>query len=111
MKFDLSKHSLKVLHHEGVYRHLQCQVGDDYHMRFFITTWPNYLAITGDMGTFVFVRTHDMFELFRGVVNPSYWTEKLCAIDDSKGAMLKARREFACHAIHWAVCEYDKLTL
>lgn len=49
-----------------------------------LTTWPGHLAVTGDMGAFVFSRLPDMFQFFRGpvgVINPGYWAEKLVAAD------------------------------
>lgn len=48
-----------------------------------LTTWPGYLAVSGDMGEWVFTRLPDMFEFFRGAkgdINPSYWSEKLVAV-------------------------------
>ena len=47
---------------------------------FDLITWPGALCIDGDMGTWVFRRTNDMFGFFRGEelsINPSYWAEKL----------------------------------
>lgn len=52
---------------------------------FTLTTWPGYLAYSGDMGTFVFARLRDMFECFRAPadtdldrrINPGYWAEKV----------------------------------
>lgn len=51
-------------------------------MGFDIITWPGYLCIAGDMGDYLFARTPDMFEFFRGKadrpleINPRYWAEK-----------------------------------
>jgi hypothetical protein len=51
-------------------------------------TWPGFLAYSGDMGCFVFSRLNDMFGFFRNdkdrkelQINPSYWGEKLQAVD------------------------------
>lgn len=52
--------------------------------RFELVTWPNYLCITGDMGTYIFYRTYDMFNFFRSPklkINPDYWSQKLQADD------------------------------
>lgn len=52
--------------------------------RFELVTWPNYLCITGDMGTYVFSRIYDMFKFFRSpelITKPGYWSEKLQADD------------------------------
>lgn len=79
---DVAKHELVVQLDQGVYRHLTCrEPGTSVHA-FNVTTWPGYLAITGDMGAFVFSRLHDMFEFFgmdEGRVSLSYWAEKLVA--------------------------------
>jgi hypothetical protein len=57
---------------------------------FTLTTWPWHLAISGDMGTFVFNRLDDMFQFFRGpedrkglYINTGYWHEK-CEADDRR---------------------------
>lgn len=86
---NTATHEMTVLRDDGLYRHLRFR-----HMAeqkdgspkpsssywFDIITWPGYLVITGDMETFVFARTTDMFEFFRGDrVNPGYWAEKLQA--------------------------------
>lgn len=49
---------------------------------FDIATWGQFLVITGDMGTWAFSRTPDMFRFFRDTknelnINPGYWSEKL----------------------------------
>ncbi len=51
-----------------------------------LTTWPEHLCISGDMGTFVFRRhgSKDMFHFFYDeedgpLIQPSYWSEKLKA--------------------------------
>ena len=55
---------------------------------FDLITWPGYLCISGDCGTFVFSRIRDMFEFFRSdptrsdrklPINPQYWGEKVIA--------------------------------
>lgn len=47
---------------------------------FDLVTWPGFLTICGDIGTYTFCRTTDMFEFFEGGggrVNLGYWAEKL----------------------------------
>jgi hypothetical protein len=90
---DVSEHQIRVLREEGVVRHLRFAkpgTGDE---RFDLLTWPGYLCFTGDMGTYVFSRTDDMFDFFRAgrraggglAINPQYWAEKLEATDKADG--------------------------
>ena len=87
---DVSKHEMKVLLDNGIYRHLRFKQQGSSNMWFDVVTWPGFLAYTGDMGAFVFARLEDMFEFFRGrpvddkdklYINLSYWGEKLEAVD------------------------------
>lgn len=91
---EIAKHGAKILLRQGVYRHIDCRAPGTFSHAFTVTTWPGYLAITGDVGSFVFTRLHDMFDFFRadhGRINPSYWAEKLVATN--KGAGHKAFSE------------------
>lgn len=60
-------------------------------MSFELVTWPGVLAYTGDMGSFMFTRLHDMFEFFRLPEYPArlpsfgYWEEKCIAADRHGG--------------------------
>jgi hypothetical protein len=77
---DVEKHQLTILQDDGVYRHLKLSNPDSSAQHFNITTWPNYLCISGDMGCFVFSRLTDMFNFFRADelgVNARYWRGKL----------------------------------
>lgn len=81
-------HQLIVHMDEGVHRHLTFRRPETINRYFNITTWPGYLTISGDMGCYVFARTHDMFEFFcddDGRINPSYWAEKLQATQRGSG--------------------------
>jgi hypothetical protein len=86
---DVSQHEMKVLLDNGIYRHLRFANSDQQHswnQWFEIVTFPGYLVYVGDMGSFVFSRLQDMFEFFRTEhddlrINPSYWGEKLEAVD------------------------------
>lgn len=92
---DTASHELRVVLDDGVHRHLQFRRPGTYCYGFDIVTWPGYLAISGDMGTAVFNRLHDMFEFFRAkpaehekagglFVNDGYWAEKCVANDGAK---------------------------
>ena len=71
-----------VLHEDGLYRHIQFGARGAVGW-FELTTWPNRLAITGDIGGWVFGKSaEDMFELFArrdGDISPDYWQEKVVA--------------------------------
>ena len=75
---DVKDHKLEVICDQGVCRTLKCSKGGSFHYGFYVTTWPGYLCISGDMGSWVFSRLPDMFEFFRGdKINVDYWAEKL----------------------------------
>ncbi|MFF5977147.1 hypothetical protein ACFY7C_37245 [Streptomyces sp. NPDC012769] len=78
---DTAGHELRILHDDGLYRHLLLRNlrGSEYWYE--LITWPGSLAIRGDVGDgYTFTRLTDMFEFFRserGGINPHYWAEKL----------------------------------
>ncbi len=78
---DVANHKLTVGLDNGLYRHLIFkQPVNSWNLWFGIVTWPGYLTICGDMGTWTFRRVEDMFTFFRDDklrVNKSYWAEKL----------------------------------
>jgi hypothetical protein len=84
---DVAEHEMTIFRDDGLYRHLRFvrtavnektgkpELSSLYW--FDLITWPGHLAIDGDMDGFMFARTEDMFEFFRGKrINPSYWAEK-----------------------------------
>lgn len=85
---DVAKHQMRVVLDQGIHRHLRFGIPGDSNMHFHIVTFPGYMTYTGDMGTFVFQRTEDMFQFFRRskwqeaeeptpIINLGYWAEKL----------------------------------
>ena len=77
---DVKNHELTIHKNDGVYRHLTFANPNDCDKYFNITTFPNYLVITGDMGALVFSRLYDMFNFFRSddlKINLDYWAEKI----------------------------------
>ncbi|WP_429058949.1 hypothetical protein [Aeromonas jandaei] len=78
---NTSEHTMKMHRDDGLYRHLEFSRGGSSIYRFDLITWPGYLTICGDMGTWTFSRIADMFEFFGGDfekgVNAGYWGEKL----------------------------------
>lgn len=94
---DIANHSMDVLLDNGIYRHLNFSAGGSFNQKFQITTWPNYLCISGDMGCYVFSRVEDMFEFFRGPldrINPQYWSEKLQSDSEYVGCMKYSEERF-----------------
>lgn len=86
---DITKHEMRVLRDDGLFRMIVFKQPETINMMFGLITWPGSLCIHGDMGTFVFSRLTDMFLFFRqdqkegkGLqINLGYWSEKLDAVD------------------------------
>lgn len=93
----VAEHEMSILHEVGLYRNIRFQRPDTLNMYFDIVTWPGYLLITGDMGSYLFSRLTDMFQFFRGNqgrINPGYWAEKLQAVDKQSGYKEWSREKF-----------------
>lgn len=101
MLSDTAMHKMTVHMDNGVYRHLQFSTPGTNCYRYDLVTWPGYLSVTGDMGTWTFSRLHDMFEFFGGElgINTGYWAEKLEA-----GAGGRGSREICMEYDHDAFC-------
>ncbi len=78
---DVAKHRMEVAHESDLYRHLRFKSSEcGFNQWFDLVTWPGYLTICGDMGTWTFARVRDMLTFFRSgklEINASYWAEKL----------------------------------
>jgi len=77
---DVKNHEITIHQNNGVYRHLTFKKPDSYHRYFNITTFPNFLVITGDMGALVFFKREDMFSYFRSDnlnIYPDCWAAKI----------------------------------
>ncbi|HIH4390768.1 TPA: hypothetical protein ACYSD8_004679 [Citrobacter freundii] len=77
---DTAFHLLEIIRDDGFYRHLRMKQPGTSCYYFDIITWPGYLTVTGDMGTWTFSRIADMFNFFGrwdGEINIGYWSEKL----------------------------------
>ncbi|TFW15916.1 hypothetical protein [Duganella callida] len=110
---DVDDHKMIVIRDEGANRHVRFKQPNSSNMYFDLITWPGYLCYTGDMGTYVFQRTEDMFAFFRTdrlhqrpgdarlAVNRSYWGEKLEAIGKNDGY-----REFSSDKFKQQVMQY-----
>jgi hypothetical protein len=78
---DVVGHQMTVKHDDGLYRHILFMPKNGFGW-FSIITSPGQLTLWGDHGCWVFARTDDMFDFFRGnngYVNAGYWAEKLVA--------------------------------
>lgn len=62
---DVKNHELTIHKDDGVYRHITLRNSETNAFYFNVTTFPNYLVITGDMGSLTFSRVEDMFMFFR----------------------------------------------
>jgi hypothetical protein len=94
---DVADHRMTIIRDDGIYRHVAFKRPGTSDMHFDLITWPMCLCYTGDMGTYVFRRLEDMFVFFRTShpcqspedknlkINPSYWAEKLEAVDRTDG--------------------------
>ena len=81
---NVAQHQMTVEQSNGVHRCLLFKQPSTANRYFRVITYPGALCISGDMGTFVFSRLHDMFEFFRKDregINPQYWSGKLVGID------------------------------
>lgn len=77
-RINTAEHQLTVLHDDGLYRHIRMAKPGTGLYHYDLVTWPGYLAISGDLDSYVFARIQDMFAFFRGhEVNPHYWGEKV----------------------------------
>lgn len=93
------EHEMIVVRNDGLHRHITFKSPRTFNNHFHITTWPGYLAISGDIGCYVFARLPDMFRFFRGDgINPGYWGEKLQSIERNGGY-----REFSEEQFHAAI--------
>lgn len=101
---DTKEHTMEILKDDGLYRHLKFTKGGSQCYRFDIHTWPGYLCICQDMGTYVFRRIPDMFKFFimddndfnkKNVINPHYWAEKLQATNTSRSYDTNGYEEFS----------------
>lgn len=90
---DVKNHQINIVKDDGAHRFVRFKRADNSSYWFDLITWPGFLCISGDCGTYVFSRTEDMFKFFRMNdndfnkkkdrllnINPGYWGEKLEAI-------------------------------
>lgn len=104
---DVANHTMEVRMDNGLYKHLTFSNNGSCNGRFHLVTWPGWLTICGDYGTFVFSRIPDMFEFFRTdrrhddlrrCINPGYWGQK-CEARDRSGMEEFNRDYFLCRVL------------
>lgn len=99
---DVKDFQMEVVQDKDANRFIRFKKPDTNICHFDIITWPGHLCISGDMGTFVFRRLHDMFEFFRGDdINPQYWSEKLTAHDSVSGHKKFSQERFEEQIKEW----------
>lgn len=106
---DVANHQMESRMENGIYRHLVFRQSGEHswNMWFGIVTWPGWLTIYGDMGTWTFSRVEDMFCFFRDEklrINASYWAEKL---QHGTHGGRDGARVWCLYAIVWAIQQYD----
>lgn len=87
---NVRDHRLTISLDQGLHRHITLSRPGCSLYRFHIVTWPGYLSISGDAGSYTFCRLSDMFDFFRDAsgqnrINEDYWAEKLQAVDRNCG--------------------------
>jgi len=109
---DTAEHRLTVIRDDGLYRHLRLQRPGSSCYYYDVITWPGYLTVVGDMGTWTFSRIADMFEFFggwTGYINTHYWSEKLEAGAGGSGRNLLAQEydhDAFCESLKSSMSEY-----
>lgn len=95
---DVKDHQVCIEKDDGVHRFVRFRRANGSPYWFDLITWPGNLCISGDCGTYVFSREHDMFGFFKMDdgdfnkrkdvklnINPHYWGEKLQSIGTNAG--------------------------
>jgi hypothetical protein len=101
---NIKNHKMEILKDDNLYRHIRFERPASGTYCFDIVTYPNVLIISGDMGTWVFSRTEDMFKFFRQdklEINPAYWAEKALSYDARNSPL-----EFCDQVFEETVSEY-----
>jgi len=71
---DVKDHKMEIICDNQSIRLLKFRKPNTNCFWFEILTWPGSLCITGDCGSFMFRRSPDMFNFFRGDnINLQYW--------------------------------------
>ncbi len=104
----VKKHKITIIRDDGISRHIKFADPGNCNQWFELVTWDDKICFSGDMGTYVFQRTEDMFTFFRRhpndkakvPINPSYWAEK-CQASDRDGIEEWSPEQFKHTVWHW----------
>ncbi|RWR30510.1 hypothetical protein D2T29_12630 [Sinirhodobacter populi] len=86
---DVRDHAMTIELDQGVHRSILFSRPGSSACHFRLNTWPGYLSVSGEMGSYTFFRMHDMFSFFRFAgpeydktehINAGYWDSKLTAV-------------------------------
>lgn len=99
---DVASHQMIVEKDDPPFRSILFKRPGTNTLHFRLTTWPGHLCFSGDMGTYVFARTNDMFMFFHRVkdldINVHYWHEKLVSVSKFGGES-EYSPEMFCEAV------------
>lgn len=80
---DTADHVMRILHDDGLYRHIVYTRPGSIFDRYELVTVPGLLTMTGDRGDYSFRRLDDMFQFFGsrgpGAFDAHYWAQKCVA--------------------------------
>jgi len=103
---DVKDHELIIIKDSGIDRHIRLKAHDSMCAYFDLITWKGHLCYTGDMGSYLFSRTEDMFKFFRSdkeneIPNFNYWAEKVLASDKNSGIKEYSQEVFEQYIKEW----------
>lgn len=121
-KNDVADHEMTVNISDGVHRHLLFKIPKKSQYWFEIITGPYFLLIRGDMGSYSFSRTNDMFNFFTIdkndfnygedlPINIGYWAEKLesiCKLGGYKKFSSELFNEFVMREVNSFIYEEER---
>lgn len=107
---DTAEHKLAIQYDDGFYRHLRFSKPGTVIYGYSIATWPGYLAIAGDIPTYIFTRQIDMFTFFEGcgpTPDPVYLSGKLSGEFKTKRYSPEAFKRRVKEWLDQQLCEMD----
>lgn len=97
-------HQMRIIHDDDLYRELLFASPGTFMYSFTIVTWPNHLAINGDLDSgYTFSHIRGMIYFFQSdtaPINPHYWAEKI-----TNRAAQEATREYSQRAMEARVTQ------
>lgn len=104
---DILSHEMTIAHDDVPYRHIHFKRPKSGIFGTNIMTWPGHLAISGDMGHYIFTCEFDMFDFFDmstfdGRPRLGYWAEKVRAVDRFSSIKEVSSETFTHELQRWA---------